>query len=1144
MNVLTYDYYTAFDKQTNHHAPLTIRPGQSVDASSKRLNIDWTIQYYLSLGAAPNKLVVGVPTYGRSYTLSSALPSERVVRGDLSDQTELAERLGLGARADSPGEEGPATREKGYLAYYEICQKVDQEDWIKEKFASESQGPVAYRGNQWVAYDDVESAVMKTKYVIENRLGGVMVWTLDNDDFRGSCPSSQKQENPLITAIRDTIIKSVTGSAPQKPTTTTTTTTTSTTTTTTTPAPPPPTESGIDSNELAASPSGESVAASEASSSSSSSSSLIRSLASGAASSRLQATTPDPGVAFSCKDEGFFSNPKDCKKYFWCLDSGPANLGIVAHAFTCPSGLFFNTQTEGCDYPEKVSCSSRKSSATTSAPRTTTTTSTTTSTTTTRAPPPARDPQPSSGSSNGNSLADSRNRMVIKKNRKPSSSTTTTPLPPTTTMAATTTSGQLPVIPVTNDINELVASMLQNPQFANIISNQLKQQKNREKLDGGDQLSGQPEASDGSSPDLSGGSVGSSDSLLLNGGGGIGGAQLDPKQAQDLVQLLNLIQSMGGVDKIAPYFLSAQANQSLASGGSSEAGAGYLPADSGEQPTTSARQRRPQTTYDASSSDSTAANPFVFSYAQPDQDQRQASVAAAGATSVEGANNQPQLTSELLQNLAQLESLFAYKQPAGNTRQFSPSSSDQIDSQPPAQPNQLLNIEPQPFTADDAKQSSFQPLKPLMLSRSQQHQAAAIRVQVPSQVDSNRGRQRVRDQQQQHAAAVAPPVRGQTIATSVNEFTSYLPYLEGDLRQPVGSRLSSGPQQSQLQRAPQQQLNRNAATTRGSQANSNPLTVSSGSSRSQQFVNNGEQPVWRQQQQQPQIRRQPPNQQQQQPRRRPPNRERTQRLNSIDFPPATAVASSQSRPQKSLVLLTSGPPDVAVGDQLDQPRGVGAANEETLLDRALEERLRLLENGLVTPSAESSPATDGSASAPSADDQDQDQDQQQPLPNRQQFSNTFFQPTLSSTNVFSSSVGSATNPDALATSQRTSPESFVTSTVSADLRDNEDHGSTSAALAQSVGSDHNNQGQGEGGSANTLVGPLLSLDQAGPGASFDPQTGKLVCNRRGVFAHPNSCGRFIVCAPQSRSQRSLRAFEHHCPAEHIFHVSYLPSIYP
>ena len=42
---------------------------------------------------------------------------------------------------------------------------------------------------------------------------------------------------------------------------------------------------------------------------------------------------------FVCEDEGFFPNPKDCKKYFWCLESGSA--GLVSHIFTCPSGSTF-----------------------------------------------------------------------------------------------------------------------------------------------------------------------------------------------------------------------------------------------------------------------------------------------------------------------------------------------------------------------------------------------------------------------------------------------------------------------------------------------------------------------------------------------------------------------------------------------------------------------------------------------------------------------------------------------------------------------------------------------------------------------------------------------------------------------------------
>lgn len=71
-------------------------------------------------------------------------------------------------------------------------------------------------------------------------------------------------------------------------------------------------------------------------------------------------TTPDPGSDFKCEEEGFYPHPRDCKKYFWCLDSGPSNLGIVAHQFTCPSGLVFNKLTDSCDYTRNVQCDKPK----------------------------------------------------------------------------------------------------------------------------------------------------------------------------------------------------------------------------------------------------------------------------------------------------------------------------------------------------------------------------------------------------------------------------------------------------------------------------------------------------------------------------------------------------------------------------------------------------------------------------------------------------------------------------------------------------------------------------------------------------------------------------------------------------------------
>lgn len=63
---------------------------------------DYTIKHYLKSGADRDKLVLGIPTYGRSYTLFNP------------------ESTDIGAPADGPGEQGDATREKGYLAYYEV----------------------------------------------------------------------------------------------------------------------------------------------------------------------------------------------------------------------------------------------------------------------------------------------------------------------------------------------------------------------------------------------------------------------------------------------------------------------------------------------------------------------------------------------------------------------------------------------------------------------------------------------------------------------------------------------------------------------------------------------------------------------------------------------------------------------------------------------------------------------------------------------------------------------------------------------------------------------------------------------------------------------------------------------------------------
>ncbi|CAL1282555.1 unnamed protein product [Larinioides sclopetarius] len=334
-NMLTYDYHTSHESSINHHAPLKEEPGLEDWSPNKLLNIEWTVKYYIKKGADPKKLVVGIPTYGRSFTLSDP------------EETEI------GSPADGPAEQGEATREKGYLAYYEICKLIQEEEWDLEAPYPDKMGPYAYKDNQWVGFDDEEIIIEKVKFIVKEGLGGGMVWTLDNDDFRGKCYGEQ---SPLINTLKNALEE---GPALL------------TQTTTTTAAPKRTTERPSRRTKSTSKPT--------------------------KSTAPPVFTTPEPPQAFECEDEGFFNNPTDCKKYFWCLDSGPSNLGLVAHSFTCPSGLYFNKNRDSCDYAANVVCRVKKPTATTTTthkprprPRTrkttTRTTTTTTTTTTTEAP--------------------------------------------------------------------------------------------------------------------------------------------------------------------------------------------------------------------------------------------------------------------------------------------------------------------------------------------------------------------------------------------------------------------------------------------------------------------------------------------------------------------------------------------------------------------------------------------------------------------------------------------------------------------------------------------------------------------------------------------------------------------------------------
>ncbi|KAI0214239.1 Chitotriosidase-1 [Lamellibrachia satsuma] len=134
IGLMSYDLHGSRDTNTGHNSPLFARSSET--GAQTQLNVEWAANYWVLKGCPKSKLIIGMPTYGRGFTLAD--PSNH----------------GMGATAQGGGTVGPYTGETGYLAYYEFLGGT-------RVFHSEHQVPYAYKNNQWIGYDDVQSLTGK-----------------------------------------------------------------------------------------------------------------------------------------------------------------------------------------------------------------------------------------------------------------------------------------------------------------------------------------------------------------------------------------------------------------------------------------------------------------------------------------------------------------------------------------------------------------------------------------------------------------------------------------------------------------------------------------------------------------------------------------------------------------------------------------------------------------------------------------------------------------------------------------------------------------------------------------------------------------------------------------------------------------------
>ncbi|KAM7344037.1 chitinase 8 isoform 1-T2 [Cochliomyia hominivorax] len=186
INIMSYALNGIWSTGVGMNAPFYAGLSDISDRAKQR-NFDAIAKYWIAKGVPREKIIMGIPFYGRSFTLAN--PSNHSV----------------GAPHTGAGIGGPYTKQSGILAYNELCQKFQEEKslWHME-WESKQMVPYAYYDKQWITYDDNRSIALKVDYVSKKNLGGVMIWTVELDDFRGVC---EGKRYPLLSIINEGLLR-------------------------------------------------------------------------------------------------------------------------------------------------------------------------------------------------------------------------------------------------------------------------------------------------------------------------------------------------------------------------------------------------------------------------------------------------------------------------------------------------------------------------------------------------------------------------------------------------------------------------------------------------------------------------------------------------------------------------------------------------------------------------------------------------------------------------------------------------------------------------------------------------------------------------------------------------------------------------
>ncbi len=162
VNLMTYDLVNGFSTVTGHHTPLYSTPGQ-IEST------DHAVQYLDSIGFPKNKLIIGAAFYARVFDVYKNENNGLYMPGKFNHGISYKDF------------DTVSLKKQGFIYYWDPVADAPYMYSMDKK--------------QLISFDDAHSIYLKTKYVMDQHLNGIMFWQLAND----------KTKNGLLGVIHEAI---------------------------------------------------------------------------------------------------------------------------------------------------------------------------------------------------------------------------------------------------------------------------------------------------------------------------------------------------------------------------------------------------------------------------------------------------------------------------------------------------------------------------------------------------------------------------------------------------------------------------------------------------------------------------------------------------------------------------------------------------------------------------------------------------------------------------------------------------------------------------------------------------------------------------------------------------------------------------